>query len=211
MPKRASNARCCAGGSGADAERAKRTSRHRGPLRRRELRPVEQIRDDRRHHVEPRRPVALDRAATSCDTLKRCGITMLPPATSGADGRDALAVDVVERQRRQHAIGATSARATAPRRVRRRAGCACDSSAPFGCPVVPDVYISSAGDRARRQRAQRAVRRIGASNVERRRASHATHGNRGVLREPPMRRAAARARPRRRRTRAPECASAYSR
>ena len=83
MPKRASNARCCSGGSGADAERAKRTPRHAsacagvsgGPFSR-----YATIVGTRLSHVGRY-------ASTSghhCDTLKRCGMTMLPPDTSGA-------------------------------------------------------------------------------------------------------------------------------
>jgi hypothetical protein len=74
---------------------------------------------------------------------KRCGITMLPPVIQRAHGRDALPVDVIERQRRQHAV------------VRAQALCdataapawsmfECVSSTPFGTPVVPEVYISMA-------------------------------------------------------------------
>ena len=105
MPKRCSNARCCSGGSGADAERAKRTSRHASRCAGVSDRAVQQIRDDRRHHVEPRRPIALDQRPP----LRRAEAVRHHDAAAGherAHGRDALAVDVIERQRRQHAVGA---------------------------------------------------------------------------------------------------------
>ena len=73
-------------------------------LRRREVRAVEQVGDDRRHEIEPRRPVALDERPP----LRRAEAMRHHDAAAGhqrGHRRDALAVDVIERQRRQDAIG----------------------------------------------------------------------------------------------------------
>ena len=203
MPKRASNARCCSGGSGADAERAKRSAAARRCLRGRQVGPVEQIGDDRRHDVEPRRPVALDQRPP----LRGAEAMRHHDAAAGderRDGRDALAVDVIERQRRQHAVGGRELVRRARRRARRGRRFACDSSAPFGVPVVPDVYISSAGDRgverrpsaaaSRRQRSRdrratsaRTIARLPISRRDRRAAAPTNSGAANTMRVSRMR------------------------
>ena len=111
---------------------------------------------------------------------------MLPPDTSGATRRDALAVDVIERQRRQHAIGRRPARAPRPRRGPRASMLACDSSAPFGVPVVPDVYISIAGIVAASAacRRERSARRAGNSSPSASTTRISNVGARCALRSP---------------------------
>src|SRR5512143_445428 len=80
-------------------------------------------------------------------TANRCGVTTLPPETNGVT----VAIDWPlmwysgsdDRQRsaRVRPCQSATARPAASR-------FACDSSAPLGTPVVPDVYISSAGSDA---------------------------------------------------------------
>ncbi len=100
MPKRCSNASRCSGGSAAEAERQKRSAR--GLFARRH-RPFEQVRDHRRHDVDP----------------GAARLRGLLPEARGREARrhrEAAAVrerrqhrhrervDVIERQHREHAV-----------------------------------------------------------------------------------------------------------
>ena len=98
--------------------RASETDRAAGQrLLRGKVRAVDQVGDDGRHDVDPRRPVALDQ----WPPLRRAEPVRQHDAPAGderSEGRDALAVDVIERQRRQHAVG----RRQRQRRADRMAG-----------------------------------------------------------------------------------------